>query len=134
MHLVELPSTTAEVYCEAAIQESRPKRCPPVILKHDNVYCWHYKNYCPEARLGSYSTSALLSWSYSIRFLFLPFFIEPGISFKDDVALQNWIDEFFTSKLLDSFGYGIEKLLDDCKAIVNDGVEYIFDYLMYFAY
>jgi hypothetical protein len=45
----------------------------------------------------------------------------PGVSFNNDSELQDWLDEFFTTKPADFFKRGIESLPERWGAIVNNG-------------
>jgi hypothetical protein len=42
-----------------------------------------------------------------------------GVSFKDDVELQNWLEDFFMAKPVDFFKHGIENLPKRLEAVVN---------------
>jgi hypothetical protein len=50
-----------------------------------------------------------------------------GVSFNNDAELQNWLDNFFTSKPTDFFKRGIENLPERWEVVVNNGGEYIID-------
>jgi hypothetical protein len=52
-----------------------------------------------------------------------------GVSFNNDAQLQNWLDEFFTAKPADFFKRGIGDLPERWEAVVNNGGEYVIDYL-----
>jgi hypothetical protein len=51
-----------------------------------------------------------------------------GVPFNNDVELQNWLD-VFTAKPADFFKRGIENLPERWEAVVNNGEEYIIDWL-----
>jgi hypothetical protein len=50
-----------------------------------------------------------------------------GVSFNNDLELQNWLDEFFTAKQADFFKRGIKDLPDHWETVVNNGGEYVID-------
>jgi hypothetical protein len=50
-----------------------------------------------------------------------------GISFNNDAELQNWLDDFFTAKLVDFFNLGTENLPERWEAVVSNGGEYMID-------
>ena len=129
---------TSEVYCqqlrrlEAAIQEKRPVRRHQVILQHDNARP-HTANITKAAiqELGweviphpPYSPDLAPSDFHLFRSLSNNL---RGISFNNDAALQNWLDDFFTSKPPDFFRRGIEKLPERWESIINNAGEYIID-------
>jgi hypothetical protein len=51
-----------------------------------------------------------------------------GVSFDSDAELQNWLDEFFTTKPADFFKRWIENLPERWKSVVNNW-EYIIDWI-----
>ena len=48
-----------------------------------------------------------------------------GTSFTDETALENWIDEFFTSKSSGFFRSGIRKLPERWNEVINRGGDYV---------
>jgi hypothetical protein len=50
-----------------------------------------------------------------------------GVSFNNDAELQNWFDEFLTTKPADFFKRGIENLPKRWETVVNNGGEYTVD-------
>jgi hypothetical protein len=48
-----------------------------------------------------------------------------GVSFNNDAELQNWLDDFFTTKPADFFKRGIGNLPERWETVVNNGGEYI---------
>jgi hypothetical protein len=96
----------------------------------DLTHCKHEESGYSGTRLGDSSTSALLSGPCPIVLPPLPLSLSnslPGVSFNNDAELQNWFDEFFTSKPADFFKRWIRNLPRRWEAVVNNGGEYIID-------
>lgn len=141
LHYELLPrnqTITAEVYCQQlrrlnnAIHEKRPGLRHDVLLLHDNArphvaratkevieeLGWEvlpHPPYSPD--LAPSDFHLFRSLSNQLR----------GISFTDDPALDNWIDEFFASKSSNFFRSGIRKLPERWNEVINRGGDYIID-------
>lgn len=126
---------TAELYCkqlrrlQAAIP---PEKRAEVIFQHDNARPhtanltkmviqeleWEvltHPAYSPD--LAPSDFHLFRSLSNNLR----------GISFNNDVELQNWLHEFFASKPANFYKQGIQKLPERWEAVVNNAGEYLID-------
>jgi hypothetical protein len=101
--------------------------------QRSTTHCKHDESGHSGTRLGDSSTSALFSGPWPIELSPLPLSLQQsahrGVFIKNHAELQDWLDDFYTAKPADFFKSGIENLSDRWDAVVNNGGEYIIDWL-----
>jgi hypothetical protein len=96
------------------------------------THCKHDESGHSGTRLGDSSASAILFGTCPIGLRPLPRSLSDNlcrVSFNDDAKLQNWLGDFFTANPADFFKRGIKNRPERWEAAINNGGEYIIDWL-----